>query len=349
MSDNIIFIGVLSLGGLGLFFGVLLTAISKKFHVEIDPKIKEIEDVLPGANCGGCGYPGCAGYAEAVVNEGVAPTLCAPGGESTAKKIAEILGITVKAKEKYIARLLCHGGSNRAKERYIYEGITDCRAVKLLNSHKECAFGCFGFGNCAAVCPFDAITMSDEDLPEIDPEKCTACGACVTECPQNLLILFPEAKAVYVRCSNHEAGKFAMKACEVPCIACGMCVRNCPIDGAIEIKDNLAVQNTELCINCGLCATVCPKNAIFDRRPESRGVTFITDKCIGCTKCARACPVDAITGKVKEKHVVDEEKCVGCLQCYDACPVDAITITTEIKKIPDYYKDNKFKIKTEDN
>ncbi len=343
MSENIIIIASLSLGGLALFFGILITAISKKFAVEIDPKILEVEKALPGANCGGCGYPGCAGFAEAVVLAGVSPLLCAPGGESTAKVIAEILGIKVEKKEKMIARLTCNGGLVRAKDRYIYEGIEDCKAVKLLNSFKECPYGCFGFGNCAVVCPFDAIYISDEKLPVIDPGKCTACGACIKECPQNILVLLPTVKDVYLICNNTEAGKFVSKACDVGCIGCGMCVRNCPIEGAIELINNLAVQNKELCVNCGICATVCPKNCIQDHRPVSRGVALILDKCIGCTMCARKCPVNANSGKVKEVHEVDPEKCIGCLKCYDICPVNAINITTEIKKIPEYYKNNQFK------
>jgi len=343
MSQNILLISAAALGGLAFIFGILITVISKKFAVEVDPKVLAIEDALPGANCGGCGFPGCTGYAEAIVVSGANPTLCAPGGQASAKKIAEILGITVQIKQKSIARLVCNGGSVRAKDRYIYEGISDCKAVKLLNSYKDCSFGCFGFGNCAAVCPFDAITISNEKLPVIDPEKCTACGACVKECPQNILIILPVSKTVYVKCSNKEPGKFASKQCEVSCIACGNCVRNCPIEGAIEIKDNLAVQNPELCVNCGICAAVCPKHCILDSRPESRGIAEITDKCIGCTRCARECPVKAIEGKVKEVHKVDRNKCIGCLKCYDVCPVKAINITDEIKKIPEMYKAAKFK------
>ncbi len=310
------------MGSIGLILGLGLAFAARKFAVPKDPRMEAIQAVLPGANCGGCGFPGCAAYASAVV-EGKAPVNgCAPAGAAAAAEIGRIMGAQVEEKEKQIAVILCNGGKS-AVNAFTYNGPQSCKsAVLVMNGQKSCSYGCLGFGDCIEVCSFNAMKMGDNGVPVIDPEMCVACGKCIEECPRNIITLWPESRKVIVSCSSRDKGGVARKACSVACIGCRKCAKVCPAD-AIEIDGFLAKINPEKCINCGLCASECPTGAIVDGIPV-RPKAFIDSTCIGCTLCTRVCPTDAIEGSVKEKHQVIADKCIGCGQCVEKCPKKSI-------------------------
>ena len=231
---------ILTLTGLGLFFALALTFASKKFAVVQDPRIKEILQKLPGANCGACGMAGCTHFAEALVKKEVVLDGCKVCSEETASEIANILGVKLSLAEKKVASLRCHGGKS-AKDKFIYQGIKDCQAAaQTLGGHKICSWACLCFGTCESACPFGAIQMSPEGLPVINSELCTGCGKCVQACPRNVLVLIPTKGKVYVGCSSRDTAKEVVRACSVGCIACKKCDEVCPVD-AIKIVENLAL------------------------------------------------------------------------------------------------------------
>lgn len=324
----IIIYSIATLGLLGLIYGLTLAFASRKFHVKVDPKIAKIEEVLPSANCGACGYPGCAAYAEAVVEKGEEMNLCAPGGAEVVENIAKIMGVKASSKERQIAVIHCQsGGTNNTFYRYEYQGIPTCKAAVLVSKGPNlCNYGCVFQNDCIEACNFDAIHLDENGMRIIDPEKCTGCGACVKACPRDLIELVPISKKVHILCTSHDKGAESKKRCgnKTACIGCRLCVKKCPVD-AIEMKDNLAVIEYEKCISCGECATVCPTGAIDDLLEGKRKTAFIIEEeCIGCTLCAKNCPVDAIEGEVKKIHKIDPEKCIGCEICVAKCPKDAI-------------------------
>lgn len=312
------------MGAVGLLLGLGLAVAAKKLAVPKDPLTEKIEDVLPGANCGGCGYPGCPAFAEAVA-QGEAPADgCVAASSTVNAKIAEIVGAEVSESVRRVARVKCHGGHSAA-DAFEYRGPEECASAMLvMGGHKACAQGCLGFGDCVASCPFDAIHMGEGGVPEVDAEKCTACGKCVEACPKDLIVLWPENRAVCVECSNTAKGGVARKQCSVACIGCRKCAKVCPVD-AITMDGFLASIDPDKCINCGLCARECPTGAIVDTAP-ARPRAYIDSNCIGCTICAKVCPVDAIEGEPKERHRVDDEKCIGCGQCVPKCPKNAIRL-----------------------
>jgi RnfABCDGE-type electron transport complex B subunit len=257
-------LGIGALLGLGLAWG------SRRFHVETDPRIAEVEEALPGINCGACGYAGCAGYAEAIVDEEEAINLCSPGGAEVAERIAAIMGQEVGAAEPKLAVTCCQGGN--VGWRYEYRGVQDCRAAAvqgMAGGPKLCDYGCLGFGTCAKACPFGAITMGPDRIPVVDEEKCTGCGRCVKVCPRDLNRVDPESRTVFVKCMSHDKGAVANKICDHGCIACRKCEKACPFD-AIHVIDNLAVIDYDKCKLCGKCVEVCPKNCIVNLRPARR-------------------------------------------------------------------------------
>jgi len=230
---------------LGLMFGAGLALASRVFSVKTDERIQAILEALPSTNCGACGYGGCMAYAQAVVDENEKTNLCVPGGPETAQIVADIMGVeALDAGSPNRAVVHCQGHRENCTKRCDYEGIDDCKAVHLLSGgSKACIYGCLGYGSCADVCPFDAITM-ELDLPVIDPEKCTACGLCVKACPRNLISLLDRQYTTYLGCSSRDSGKSVKNICRVGCISCSACAKKDPND-AIEMENELPSLNYE--------------------------------------------------------------------------------------------------------
>ena len=260
--NNPVVTSLVLLGGLGAVFGLLLAYAAKKFSVQTDPRVVEIAGVLPGANCGACGLPGCQGAAEAIAAGKIAINACPVGKEAVANKIAAIMGIEAEAGEQRRAAVLCAGGREECPDRFTYVGLKDCAAAhRLAGGPKACEYGCLGLGSCAVKCPFGAIRIDKRGLAEIGPE-CTGCGLCVNACPRGLITLVPAAgDAVAVACRNKQRGADIRKICKTGCIACGICAKNCP-ENAITVDANLAVIDRDKCTHCGACIAKCPTKCI---------------------------------------------------------------------------------------
>jgi len=321
------------LASIGALFGLGLAFAAKKFSVKVDPKVEQVLNVLAHAHCGACGYAGCEQYAEAVVkNPDVPPNLCIPGGKRTCEAVAFITGKKAEAIEPHFARIMCKGDRGHSARRFIYEGVEDCRSVILAGGgDKACRYGCLGYGTCEKVCPFGAITMTDERLPFVDINKCTGCRKCESACPTKVIEVLPATKQVLVTCHSKDRGVDTKKNCQVGCIACGLCVKVCPFD-ALSIENNLSRIDINRCRVCGLCVQKCPTKAITDFIPK-RPKAFVLDTCIGCGICAKVCPVDAVSGIPKEKHAIDQSRCIGCGICTALCPVQAIDGTFNAAEI----------------
>lgn len=259
------------LGGLGLLFGTSLSLASKFFSVETNPKVEEIRNELPGANCGACGFPGCDGLANAIA-EGKAPVnACSVGGKPVGDKIANIMGVNAEETMRQVAVVLCQGDCNKAKEKYLYSGIQDCRAQNILaGGSKACTYGCLGCGTCKDVCEYDAIRIID-GVAVIDKEKCVSCKACIGACPKGIIELVPYDQEVIVKCKSNDPGKAVRSKCSVGCIGCQICVRSCP-EEAFTFDNNLAKINYEKCVNCGICAEKCPTKAIWSSLEKLKAV-----------------------------------------------------------------------------
>ncbi len=332
---------VVFLLGISAVFGMGLAFAAKKFSVKEDPRVDQVSDVLAHAHCGACGYPGCRQYAEQVVlDPDVKPTLCTPGGAATAEAVARITGKVMEKTEPKIARIFCQGGRSRSARRFKYEGVRDCRAAILASGgDKACIYGCLGYGSCAKACPFDAITMNDDDLPVVDTAKCTACGVCAQTCPVKVIEILPLAKGVLAGCHSKDKGPATKKNCRTGCIACGICVKVCPYNAA-RVENFLSKIDLDKCRVCGLCVTKCPTKAIVDYMPK-RPKASVTEQCIGCHMCAKVCPVNAASGELKKQHVINQDKCIGCGICASKCPKVAITGTFNYNEVLQAYEARK--------
>ena len=256
---------LLVMAALGIIFGLILAYANKKFAIEVNPLIHIVEDVLPKGQCGACGFAGCMAYAEAVVtNPDVAPNLCVPGKAFVAAQVAELTGKKAEAVEPRVAKVMCGGGIEEAKRSYEYEGIASCAAANVLfGGPKSCSFGCLGYGDCVGTCPFGAMTMGDNHLPQIDAEKCTGCGACQKACPKQVITLSPLTAKVHVNCKSSAKGAEVRKICTAGCISCTLCMRQCDHE-AITMVNNLPVVDNSKCLVCtdAKCVTKCPTKAI---------------------------------------------------------------------------------------
>ncbi len=258
-----IILAVLSMGGLCALLSFLLAGADKKLRVEQDPRVEKVLAALPGVNCGGCGFPGCSAFAEHVVAGDARINGCAPGGQATAEKIAVIMGVEVGSMEKQVAVVLCHGGTKEAVRSAVYDGVKTCRAATFVGGGgKLCSYGCLGYGDCVAACPFDAIAMNDNLLPVVDPQKCTACGKCVEACPRQLIELHSVNHTMFVFCKSQEKGPAVKKACSVGCIACRLCVKNSPVENGIVMNGNLASIDHAICPPSDVVVEKCPMNTI---------------------------------------------------------------------------------------
>ena len=275
-----IVIAMLLLGGLGLLFGLVLSAASKMFYVETDPRLDALNECLPGANCGGCGYAGCGGYAEAVLN-GEAPIgKCASGGNECAQAMAEIMGVEAAEVTRKVALVRCSGEKHYdsqgnlvsgAKTKAEYEGFKDCVAASKIggNGPLSCKFGCLGFGTCVKACKYDAISVVN-GVARVNEDRCVGCLACAAVCPRQLIVPVEPNRNVVIACNSMAKGAVTTRGCTVGCIGCGLCKKICP-NGAITVEKGLARIDYSKCTQCGLCATVCPKKLIKDSKVETLG------------------------------------------------------------------------------
>lgn len=248
--------------GVGLFIGLFLGFAAKTFAVEVDEREIKVRELLPGANCGGCGYPGCDGLAAAIA-KGEAPVNACPVANSQAHKaIAEIMGTVIEEKEKMAAFVKCSGTCDKTQVKYEYYGVKDCNKVAFVpgKGNKKCSYGCIGFGSCEKACPFGAITIQN-GIAVVNEEKCTGCTKCVASCPNKLIEMVPESARHRVACSSQDKGKDTRIACAAGCIGCKLCVKACEFN-AISVNDNLAHIDYKKCTNCGKCASVCPVKVI---------------------------------------------------------------------------------------
>lgn len=267
---NFILIAVAVLGGIALVSAVVLYVCSKKFAVYEDPRLGQVTALLPGANCGGCGYPGCSGMASALVKGADAGSLdglyCPVGGAEVMGQVADLLGMAVANTEPKVAVVRCNGTCELRPRIAEYSGLRTCTAMNSCGAGETgCGYGCLGCGDCVSACSFGAIKINDETgLPEVDEDKCTACGACVNACPRHIIELRKRGvknRRVYVRCVNKDKGAAAMKACKAACIGCGKCEKECNF-GAITIQGNLSYIAPDKCRLCRKCVEVCPTHAI---------------------------------------------------------------------------------------
>ncbi len=278
--NEITLISIVSLAALGGIAAIILYFVAQKFKVIEDPRIDEVAEKLPGANCGGCGYAGCRAFAEEIVRKGSLDGMnCPPGGNEVMKDIADVLGLESTDQDPTIAVVRCSGSKQHAPAKVHFEGQTSCAfAHQLFSGESGCPNGCLGYGDCVASCDFDAIYMDDQTGLPVVKDNCVSCGACVKACPRNIIELRKRGKKdrrIFVSCINTEKGGVAKKNCEVACIGCGKCVKECKFD-AIHFENNLAYIDPNKCTLCRKCAPVCPTNAIHElnftprkKRPET--------------------------------------------------------------------------------
>lgn len=263
MDVNALLISMGSMGGLGALFSLGLILANIKLHVEVDPRIALIADELPGANCGGCGYPGCSAFAERIVDGSASITACPVNTEDEVAEIARIMGVDAEAGEKTVARILCKGGNYETAKKGEYLGIPTCMAAHLtFGADKLCMYGCLGFGDCVKSCPFDAIEMNDNGLPVVDEVKCTGCGNCVPACPRQIIEVHPISHRIFIFCKNKDEAKYARSVCTKACNACKACVKGVE-GGQIVMEGNLAVIDyTIYGTETELPTKKCPSGAI---------------------------------------------------------------------------------------
>jgi len=303
MDFQVILIAVVALAVLGFVLALLLFVVSKKFAVKEDPRIGQVAEVLPGANCGGCGFPGCGGMAAACVKAADAGSLeglnCPVGGAECMGKIAGILGMEVTASAaKKIAVVRCNGSCELNRPKLVnYDGVKSCRvAHSTSRGETACQCGCLGCGDCVAACQFGAIKMTQDKGLVVDTDKCTACGACAKACPRGIIeiraVSGENCDAYYVNCVNVQKGAAAMKACDDSCIGCKKCENVCGSD-AVHVVNNVAYINPETCVLCGQCFEACPRGSIVSFSVKGKVYKKIEKKAPAAKPAAAAAKVSA--------------------------------------------------------
>ena len=272
-----ILIAIAVLGGMGLLLALILGAAAKVFAVQTDPRLEELTACLPGANCGGCGYPGCAGYAQAVLSGTAEIGKCASGGDAAAQQMGKIMGVEVGKVEQRVALVRCsgyHGVDESgkilgAKQKGFYEGLQDCLSATKVAGRGPliCKFGCLGFGDCTKVCKYGAISIVD-GVAKVDPAVCVGCMRCAAACPRSLIVPMKVGDEVSIACASKAKGAVTIRGCSAGCIGCGKCVKVCPT-GALTVDQNLALIDSNKCTSCGKCIDVCPQKLIVGARREA--------------------------------------------------------------------------------
>ena len=266
---QIIIITTVVIAVIGLVVGAGLVYTSQKFYVKVDEREAAVREVLPGNNCGACGFAGCDAMAAAIARGEAPVNGCPVGGAPVAARVGEIMGTSAEAVERKVAFVRCKGTCEVTHNQGNYVGIKDCRSAVLSGLNvTDCGFGCLGFGSCAAVCPQNAIVLAD-GVAVVNRNRCVGCGLCVKACPRGLIELVPESKHVSVQCSNRDKGPMVKKVCAAGCIGCGICVRQCEHE-AIAVDNNLAHVNYANCVQCGKCVAKCPAKVITPSLEQRR-------------------------------------------------------------------------------
>jgi Na+-translocating ferredoxin:NAD+ oxidoreductase RNF subunit RnfB len=265
---------VLIAGTLALILGVIIVVVSRIFAVPVDQRLEDLKAILPGANCGACGFSGCEGYAESLAGGDTNTARCPVGGAEVARELSNYLGVAVPSFLPKVAQVHCQGTQDHTSRRYEYRGIISCAAAhSLFSGPNSCTYGCLGYGDCAAACPYGAIYLA-QGIAQVNAAKCTACGLCVRTCPKQLIAIIPKHLSAYtVKCRNKWPGAQTRKNCTVGCIGCQRCFRACSYE-AISMEGPLAVIDQDKCAHCGDCEAVCPTHSIVQGLtlgPDSQG------------------------------------------------------------------------------
>jgi len=264
-NDSVILVSIIILGGIGLLCGSVLMVASKFFSVVPDERVGELIKMLPGANCGACGFAGCAQYAKNLIGGQTSTNACKVVDEKNSAAISSLIGVKNEGALKEIAFLRCQGADGVVQRSVDYTGLKTCRAAALFfGGDKACSYSCLGYGDCVQVCPFQAISRGENGLVAISAEKCVGCGICINECPKGMILLLPATSEVSIACLSKDRGKTVTQVCKKGCIACRKCEKACPVE-AIVVEDSLAKIDFLKCTNCGLCVEACPTGSIVRR------------------------------------------------------------------------------------
>ena len=254
---------IISMAALGFLFAAILVIADKYLKVKEDPRLEELLEALPGSNEGACGYPSCRLAAEAIVKGEAETNVCVVGGQDTANQVAKIMGKDSGIIDQKYPVIMCQGGKEESTYSATYIGVKTCEAADAVGGGgKACLYGCLSFGDCVKSCPFDALHLNDDGLPEVDLDKCTSCAVCVGACPRGLIEMRPREEQTIVMCKSLNTAKIVKQVCKVGCVACGLCVKVCPVE-AITMENNLASIDPEICNNCGDCIEKCPTKCII--------------------------------------------------------------------------------------
>jgi len=268
---NPILIQTCLIGGTGLICGAILAIAARVLAVHEDPRVERVTALLPGMNCGGCGFAGCAGYAEAVVLHGKPVDLCQPGGTKVAVEVAQFMGVTHTIRERHVALVRCQGDSDHARTRSLYNGIANCTAMEQVGGNKACRYGCLGLGSCSRACPAGAIEIR-RGLAIVHPDLCIGCGLCVTTCPRRLIMMAPESRYIHILCMSQDRGPDVKKVCTVGCIACTICFKT--VAGAgIKMEGHLAVVDYSVPLENEAIIAKCPQHSIVNRTGRRESAT----------------------------------------------------------------------------